>query len=168
MVGRGKGQEWQKWISRFVVSNHAEDFTVGRYSSEENWIWSWNAETASPSENVCVGTDSWKCSKTRPGHFRGRFLTFIKTRVVVGLMGWPLGSHGGGGIILVGGGGSGSSTVDLMFGEYFFIILSVFRAFLNIFSSPSSVKEEKVNLARKCSCLQTFANTSQEAQKINF
>ena len=49
----------------------------------------------------------------------------------------------------------------------FFIILSVFRAFLNIFSSPSSVKEEKVNLARKCSCLQTFANTSQEAQKIN-
>ena len=49
----------------------------------------------------------------------------------------------------------------------FVIILSVFRAFLNIFSSPSSVKEEKVNLARKCSCLQTFANTSQEAQKIN-
>ena len=84
MVGRGKGQELQKWISRFVVSNRAEDFTLGRYSSEENWIWSWNAETASPSENVCVGTDSWKCSKTRPGHFRGRFLTFIKTTMVGG------------------------------------------------------------------------------------
>ena len=76
MVGRGKGQEWQKWISRFVVSNHAEDFTAGRYSSEENWIWSWNAETASPSENVCVGTDSWKCSKTRPGYFRGRYFAW--------------------------------------------------------------------------------------------
>ena len=56
--------------------------------------------------------------------------------------------------------------MDLVFGEYF-LSFCQFLAVLNIFSSPSSVKEEKVNLARKCSCLQTFANTSQEAQKIN-
>ena len=146
MVGRGKGQELQKWISRFVVSNRAEDFTAGRYSSEENWIWSWNAETASPSENVCVGTDSWKCSKPRPG-----FLTFIKTTVVVG---WPLGSHGGGGSILVGGGGSGSSTVDLVFGEkflsfcQFFVLFWTFSALHPVWKRRKSIWRGSVHVCK--------------------
>ena len=146
MVGRGKGQELQKWISRFVVSNRAEDFTVGRYSSEENWIWSWNAEAASPSENVCVGTDSWKCSKPRPG-----FLTFIKTTVLVG---WPLGCHGGGAIILVGGGGSGSSTVDLVFGGYFlsfcqfFVLFWTFSALHPVWKRRKSIWRGSVHVCK--------------------